>query len=56
MKKIFILLFLTACSSTNINNNINNEVFDFNLNLSFEEFESLLVKYNKVKGYPDINN
>ena len=56
MKKFFILIFLTACSSKNINNNLNNEFFDFNLNLSLEEFESLLIKYNKIKGYPDINN
>ena len=56
MKKIIILLFLTACSANNVENNLNNETFDFNINLNFEEFESLLEKYSKVKGYPDINN
>tara|TARA_B100000401_G_C52365463_1_gene512351 strand:+ start:40 stop:210 length:171 start_codon:yes stop_codon:yes gene_type:complete len=56
MKKIIFLLFLTACSTSNVENNLNNETFDFNINLNFEEFESLLEKYNKVKGYPDINN
>ena len=56
MKKIFFLLFITACTAKNVGNNINNEAFDFNINLNFEEFKSLLERYNKVKGYPDINN
>ena len=50
------MLFLAACSTKNIENNLNNKVFDFNIDLNFEEFEILLNKYNKVKGYPDINS
>ncbi len=56
MKKLFFLLFLTACSGKNIDSSLKSKTFDFNINLTFEEFESLLVKYNKEKGYPDINN
>jgi len=56
MKKFIFLLFLTACTTKNIENNLNNEIFDFNIDLNFEEFETLLDKYNKVKGYPDINS
>tara|TARA_Y100000590_G_scaffold362347_1_gene419495 strand:- start:693 stop:863 length:171 start_codon:yes stop_codon:yes gene_type:complete len=56
MKKLFILLILTACSSSNINNNLNNEVIDFNKELSFEEFRVLLDKFNNISNYPDINN
>ena len=56
MKKIILLLFLTACSTKNIENNLNNEDFDFNINLNFDEFELLLEKYDKFYGYSDINN
>ena len=52
MKKIIFLIFLTACSSKNINNNI----LDFNMDLTYDEFKVLLEEYNKKKGYPDIDN
>ena len=52
MKKIIFLIFLTACTSKNINNNI----LDFNMYLTFDEFKVLLEEYNKKKGYPDIDN
>ena len=51
MKKIIFLIFLTACSSKNVNNNI----LDFNMDLTFDEFKVLLEEYNKKKGYPDID-
>ena len=52
MKIIIFLIFLTACSSKNVNNNI----LDFNMDLTFDEFKILLEEYNKKKGYPDIDN
>ena len=52
MKKIIFLIFLTACSSKNVNNNI----LDFNMDLTYDEFKVLLEEYNKKKGYPDIDN
>ena len=56
MKKLIFLLFLTACSTKNIENKLNNQVFDFNMDLSFEKFKMLLENYSNVKGYPDINS
>ncbi len=52
MKKIIFLIFLTACSSKNVNNNI----LDFNMDLTYDEFKVLLEEYNKKKGYPDIDS
>jgi len=52
MKKIIFLIFLTACTSKNVNNNI----LDFNKDLTFDEFKILLEEYNKKKGYPDIDS
>ena len=51
MKKIIFLIFLTACTSKNVNNNI----LDFNMDLTFDEFKVLLEEYNKNKGYPTID-
>ena len=52
MKKIIFLIFLTACTTKNVNNNI----LDFNMDLTFDEFKILLEEYNKKKGYPDIDS
>jgi len=52
MKKIIFLIFLTACSSKNVNNNIS----DFNMDLTYDEFKVLLEEYNKKKEYPDIDS
>ena len=52
MKKIIFLIFLTACTSKNVNNNI----LDINMDLTFDEFKDLLEEYNKKKGYPDIDS
>ena len=52
MKKIIFLIFLTACTSKNVNNNI----LDFNMDLTFDEFKVLLEEYNKKKEYPDIDS
>jgi len=52
MKKIILLIFLTACTTQNVSN----EILDFNMNITFDEFKVLLEKYNKKKGYPDIDS
>ena len=56
MKKLFFLFFLTACSLSNTNNDLNNEILDFDKELSFEEFKVLVDKYNSISNYPDIGN
>ena len=53
MRIIIILLFLTSCSSNVINNNNNN--LNFNDELTFDQYKSLLEKYNKVSDNPDIS-
>jgi len=52
MKKIIILLILSSCTPQNV---INNQIFDFNENLSFEDFNKSLDKYVEINPYPDIN-
>ena len=56
MKKLFFLFLLTACSSNNTSNDLNNKVLDFDKELSFEEFKVLVDKYNSISKYPDIGN
>ena len=56
MKKLLFLFLLTGCSSNNMNSDLNNEVLNFNKELSFEEFRVLLDKYNNISKYPDIDN
>ncbi len=51
MKKIFFLIFLTACGSKNLNKNTTN----FDMNVTYEEFKILLKEYDKKKGYPNID-
>ena len=52
MKKIILLIFLTACTTQNASN----EILDFNMNMTLDEFKVLLEKYNKKKGYPNIDS
>ena len=54
MKKIIFLIFLTACTSKNVNNSILD--FSMDQNLTFDEFKVLLEEYNKKRGYPDIDS
>ena len=51
MKKIIFVIFLTACSSENLNNN----VLNFDKDITFDEFKILLEEYNKINGYPEID-
>ena len=52
MKKIFFLIFLTSCTSQNLNNNAVN----IDMDVTFDEFKILLKEYDKKRGYPNIDN
>ena len=51
MKKVALLFLLTACTT----NHLENEVLNFDGDLSFQEFKKLLIKYNNNSKYPDID-
>ena len=55
MKKFILLLFIVACSPMNKNTSSNNEIIDFNKDLTFDEFKYMLEKYNNISNYPDID-
>ena len=55
MKKFILLLFIVACSPMNKSTSLNNEIIDFNKDLTFDEFKILLEEYNKINGYPEID-
>ena len=55
MKKLIILLFLASCVSPNSNIDANNTMLNFNDNLSFDEFNQLLIDYAKTSPYPNID-
>jgi len=55
MKKLFILFFIVSCVSPNPNLNSKNTKFDFNDDLSFEDFKILLIEYAKTSPYPNID-
>ena len=55
MKKIIIFLFLMSCSPHNIKENISTNNFNFDEELSFEQYKKLLVEYNEISNYPDID-
>ena len=55
MKKLFLFIFLISCGSPNSNYNVNNEVLDFDKNLTFDEFKNLVTRYDESSPYPDID-
>ena len=55
MKKLLILMFLVSCSSPNSNISSSNTKLTFDDNLSFEEFNELLIQYSKTSPYPNID-
>ena len=55
MNKLFFFLFLISCSSNNANYNTNNKVFNFNEDLTFDEFNELLTEYAKTNPFPNID-
>ena len=56
MRKLILFLFLISCSSNSLTNSNNNKnvSLDFKKNLTFNEFKSLLIKYNEIAGYPNL--
>jgi hypothetical protein len=55
IKKLLILFFLMSCTLPNSNIKSNNANFDFNDDLSFDEFKQLLIQYAKTNPYPNID-
>ena len=55
MKKIFLFFFLISCSSKNLNYDTKNEILNFNKDLTFDEFNMLLIKYAEIAPYPNID-
>ena len=55
MKKFIILLFLVSCVSPNLSTNPSNVKLDFNNDLSFDDFNKLLIEYIKTSPYPNID-
>jgi len=55
MKKLFFFLFLISCAAPNSNYNVNNQILDFNKDLTFDEFNQLLIKYAETTSYPNID-
>jgi len=55
MKIIFILFFLVSCASPNPNIKLDNTKLIFNDDLSFEDFNKLLIEYAEVSDYQNID-
>ena len=59
MKKLILFFLLTSCSFQNTgsywDNNLNNEILDFEKDYTFIEYMAILEKYNDRKGFPNIN-
>ena len=55
MKKLFLFLFLMSCATPNLDYNNKNETFNFNKEMTFDEFKNLLSKYAKTSSYPNID-
>ena len=53
-KMIFIFFLLFSCTKTNTNQVMNKNI-DFDMNLSFDEYKSLIIEYGKNSNFPEIN-
>ena len=53
MKKLFLFLFLISCVSPK--NEIKNELLNFDKDLTFDEFNTLIIRYAEISAYPDID-
>jgi len=54
MKKLIILFFLASCVSPNSNVVTNINKFNFDDDLTFNEFEKMLIQYAETNPYPNI--
>jgi len=55
MKKLFFFVFLISCSPLNTNHDVSNQTLDFDKDLTFDEFDRLLIEYVKISPYPNID-
>jgi len=55
MKKLLILFFLASCVASNSNLSSNNTKLSFDKDLTFDEFNELLIEYVKTSPYPNID-
>ena len=55
MKILVILFFLVSCVSPNSNTSTNKTKFNFNDDLSFDEFNEMLIQYAETNPLPNIN-
>ena len=55
MKKLIILFFLASCVSPNSNVGTNKTKLNFDDDLTFDEFNELLIQYVKTSPYPNID-
>ena len=55
MKKLFFLLFLTSCISSNSLDSSMSSNFNFDDDLSYDDFYKLLIEYGSNKKYPNID-
>tara|TARA_B100000780_G_scaffold12102_1_gene8247 strand:+ start:41 stop:211 length:171 start_codon:yes stop_codon:yes gene_type:complete len=55
MKKILIFILLTSCASPNSNVSSDDIKLNFNDDLSFEDFNEMLIEYVKISPFPNID-
>jgi hypothetical protein len=55
MKKLFLLIFLTSCTSSSSLYKNNFQNLDFKKNLNFDEFKKHITEYAKITPYPNID-
>jgi hypothetical protein len=55
MKKLIILFFLASCVSPNSNVGTNKTKLSFDDDLTFDEFNELLIHYSETSPYPNID-
>ena len=55
MKKLIILFFLASCVSPNSNVGTSKTKFNFDEDLTFDEFNELLIQYAETSPYPNID-
>ena len=55
MKYLFFFLFLLSCTSLNLSKDTKDIILDFDKDLTFEEFNNLLIIYTETNPYPNID-
>jgi len=55
MKKLIVFFFLVSCSLSGEKSKENNIILNFNKELSFEEFNTLVKKYADINPFPNID-